>query len=293
MKSPHLLAAIDLGSNSFHLQVARVEGDQLYYLDAHKESVRLAGGLTSSGMLDAASQRRALDCLARMGERLRGMPLESVRAVGTNTLRVARNAEDFLVRARATLGFDIEVVAGREEARLIYLGVSHSLAHDTAPRLVVDIGGGSTECIIGRGYTPSERESTRIGCVVYSNRFFPRGTVTKVAMKEARLAAEVALGPVAAQFRRGQWRRSFGVASGRWRLALLVRLGLWARSCYRTVSPMARLRVPGSSGCAPAWLRRATLVDWIFQASSRIVNRLLRVGWLSWLAFSMRLILRP
>ncbi len=207
------LAAIDLGSNSFHLQVGRVEGDQMYYLDAYKESVRLAGGLTPSGMLDAASQRRALDCLARMGERLRGMSPESVRVVGTNTLRVARNAEDFLVRARAALGFDIEVVAGREEARLIYLGVSHSLAYDEAPRLVVDIGGGSTECIIGRGYQPSERESTRIGCVVYSNRFFPRGAVTKVAMKEARLAAEVALGPVAAQFRRGRWETAIG-ASG-------------------------------------------------------------------------------
>ncbi len=210
MTSPALLAAIDLGSNSFHLQVGRVEGEQLYYLDAHKESVRLAGGLTPSGMLDAASQRRALDCLARMGERLRGMPPESVRVVGTNTLRVARNAEDFLVRARAALGFDIEVVAGREEARLIYLGVSHSLAHDEAPRLVVDIGGGSTECIIGRGYQPSERESTRIGCVVYSSRFFPRGEVTKAAMKEARLAAEVALGPVAAQFRRGRWETVIG-----------------------------------------------------------------------------------
>lgn len=205
-----LLAAIDLGSNSFHLQVGRVEGDQLFYLDAHKESVRLAGGLTASGALDAASQRRALDCLARMGERLRGMPPEAVRAVGTNTLRVARNAEDFLVRARAALGFDIEVVAGREEARLIYLGVSHSLAHDEAPRLVVDIGGGSTECIIGRGYQPSERESTGIGCVVYSNRFFPRGVVTRSAMREARLAAEVALAPVVAQFRRGSWETAIG-----------------------------------------------------------------------------------
>ena len=121
------LAAIDLGSNSFHLQVGRVEGEQLFYLDAIKESVRLAGGLNANKKLDAASQRRALNCLARFAERLRGMPAGAVRAVGTSALRVARNAPEFLEKARAALGFEIEIVAGREEARLIYLGVSHSL----------------------------------------------------------------------------------------------------------------------------------------------------------------------
>lgn len=204
------LAAIDLGSNSFHLQVGRVEGEQIFYLDAYKESVRLAGGLTAQGGLDAASQRRALECLARMGERLRGMALETVRAVGTNTLRVARNADAFLAKAQAALGFPIEVVAGREEARLIYLGVAHSLAYSDAPRLVVDIGGGSTECIIGRGYEPLERESTRMGCVVYSQRFFADGALTKTAFKAAITAAEAELAPVAAQFQRGRWQQAIG-----------------------------------------------------------------------------------
>jgi len=157
------LAAVDLGSNSFHLQVGRVEGEQLFYLDAIKESVRLASGLNENKRLDGASQRRALNCLSRFGERLQGMPPGAVRAVGTSALRVARNSAEFLEKARAALGFDIEIVAGREEARLIYLGVSHSLPLTQTPRLVVDIGGGSTECIIGVGYEAKERESLRMG----------------------------------------------------------------------------------------------------------------------------------
>jgi hypothetical protein len=185
------LAAVDLGSNSFHLQVGRVEGDQLFYLDAIKESVRLAGGLTENKRLDGPSQRRALNCLSRFGERLRGMQPGAVRAVGTSALRVARNSAEFLEKAQAALGFDIEIVAGREEARLIYLGVSHSLPLTRKPQLVVDIGGGSTECIIGVGYEARERESLRMGCVVFSRQFFPAGLVDKAAMKAAEIAARI------------------------------------------------------------------------------------------------------
>lgn len=203
------LAAVDLGSNSFHLQVARVEGEQLFYLDAHKESVRLAGGLTEDKRLDAAAQKRALACLARFGERLKGMPAGAVRAVGTSALRVAKNAPEFLEKARAALGFDIEIVAGREEARLIYLGVAHSLPLKAEPRLVVDIGGGSTECIVGTGYEPAERESLRMGCVVYSSRFFPGGQLDKAAMKAAETAARVEVQAVAGQFR-GGWQEAVG-----------------------------------------------------------------------------------
>jgi exopolyphosphatase/guanosine-5'-triphosphate,3'-diphosphate pyrophosphatase len=198
------LAAIDLGSNSFHLQVGRVEGEQLFYLDAIKASVRLAAGLTASKQLDAASQKRALNCLSRFGERLQGMPAGAVRAVGTSALRVAKNAPEFLARARAALGFEIEIVAGREEARLIYLGVSHSLSMSQEPRLVVDIGGGSTECIIGTGYEARERESLRMGCVVYSKQFFPGGEVDKAAMKAADTAARM---EIVAPFR---WRHHAG-----------------------------------------------------------------------------------
>ncbi len=204
------LAAIDLGSNSFHLQVARVDGEQLFYLDAHKESVRLAGGLTADKMLDEASQKRGLACLSRFGERLQGMPPGAVRAVGTSTLRVAKNAQTFLEKARHELGFGIEIVAGREEARLIYLGVAHSLPLSLDPRLVVDIGGGSTECIIGRGYQPDDRESLRMGCVVFSQRFFPEGRIDKGAMKQAMTAARMEILPVAHAFRRGVWREAVG-----------------------------------------------------------------------------------
>ena len=130
------LAAIDLGSNSFHLQVGRADGDQRYYRDSHKEAVRLAGGLTADKRLDEASQKRALACLARIGERIEGMPPGAVRAVGTSALRVAKNSDEFLEKARAALGFDIEIVAGREEARLIYLGVSHSLPGSDQTRLI-------------------------------------------------------------------------------------------------------------------------------------------------------------
>ncbi len=211
MQTYPTLAAIDLGSNSFHLQVGRVEGEQLFYLDAIKESVRLAGGLTANKHLDGASQRRALSCLARFGERLQGMPSGAVRAVGTSALRVARNAPEFLDKARAALGFDIEIVAGREEARLIYLGVSHSLPLNPEPRLVVDIGGGSTECIIGTGYEARERESLRMGCVVFSNRFFPKGSIDKAAMKAAEIAARIETRMVAgASFANGGWTEAVG-----------------------------------------------------------------------------------
>lgn len=204
------LAAIDLGSNSFHLQVGRVDGEQLFYLDAHKESVRLAGGLTEDKRLDDASQERALACLARFGERLKGMPPGAVRAVGTSALRVAKNAPEFLERAKATLGFDIDIVAGREEARLIYLGVAHSLPMNPDARLVVDIGGGSTECIVGVGYEPRERESLRMGCVVFSNRFFPGGALDKTSVKAAVTAARMEVQQVAHQFHAGLWREAVG-----------------------------------------------------------------------------------
>ena len=127
MARPDLLAAVDLGSNSFHLQVGRVSGGQIYPLDSLREVVRLGAGLTSEKRIDRATQAQALEALGRIGERLRGLPKSAVRAVGTNALRVAKNAPQFLREARATLGFPIEVIAGREEARLIYLGVAHAL----------------------------------------------------------------------------------------------------------------------------------------------------------------------
>src|SRR6185369_8443067 len=141
------LAAVDLGSNSFHLQIGRVVDDQIYLLDSLREPVRLGGGFTRDGRIDRPTQVRALEALERFGERLRGFPRSAVRAVGTNALRIAKNADAFLADARQALGFPVEVVFGREEARLIYLGVSHSLPPSVDRRLVFDIGGGSTEFI--------------------------------------------------------------------------------------------------------------------------------------------------
>ena len=210
MSTYDTLAAVDLGSNSFRLEVARVSGDQLYPLDALKETVRLAGGLTEDKFLDEATQKRALACLKRFGERLRGLPTGAVRCVGTSALRIARNAPTFLQAAETALGHSIEVVAGREEARLIYLGVAHSLPNSRLPRLVVDIGGGSTEFIVGKGLNPMQRESLHMGCVNFSERFFPGGVITKAAMKAAELEARVEVERIASEFKARNWRQAIG-----------------------------------------------------------------------------------
>src|SRR6478736_10298517 len=193
MARPDLLAAVDLGSNSFHLQVGRVVGGQIYPLDTLREVVRLGAGLTSEKRIDRATQARALEALERIGERLRGLPRSAVRVVGTNALRVAKNAPQFLREARAALGFPIEVIAGREEARLIYLGVAHSLPAAALSkndrRLVFDVGGGSTEFIIGTGLEPQLTESLYMGCVSFSLKYFPDGRIEKSGMKAAETAA--------------------------------------------------------------------------------------------------------
>lgn len=221
------LAAVDLGSNSFRLEIARVVGDQIYPLDSLREPVRLAAGLTADKRLDPPSQQRALRCLRLFGERLRGLPPHAVRAVGTNTLRVAKNAAEFLAAAQEALGFPIEVVAGREEARLIYLGVAHELPASGEKRLVFDIGGGSTEFILGRKLKAQKLESLYMGCVSWSRRFFPDGRLTKSAMKEAELAALAELQTIAGEFSAGHWDQAFG-SSGTVRAVadLLVECGL-------------------------------------------------------------------
>ncbi len=210
MKTYDTLAAVDLGSNSFRLEVARVAGDQLYPLDSLKETVRLAGGLSDEKMLDEATQARALACLHRFGERLRGLSPEAIRCVGTSALRIARNADVFIPKAEIALGHPIEIVAGREEARLIYLGVAHSLPASPDRRLVVDIGGGSTEFIIGHGLKPHERESLHMGCVNFSKRFFAGGAVDKVALKTAETTARVEVERIAREFSKGNWQQAVG-----------------------------------------------------------------------------------
>ena len=204
------LAAADLGSNSFHLEVGRVDGDQVYPLDSMKETVRLGGGITADRQLDAQAQERALEALKKFSERLKGMPRDTVRVVGTNALRVAKNAGPFVREAEKTLGFPIEIISGREEARLIYLGVVHSLPLSNHNRLVVDIGGGSTEFIIGNKLKPKSVESLYMGCVSFTTRFFPAGKVDKKSMKAAELAAREQVQTIAARFEKTGWREAIG-----------------------------------------------------------------------------------
>lgn len=204
------LAAVDLGSNSFHLQIGRVVDGQIYPLDAVREVVRLGAGLTAEKRIDRASQAAALEALAKFAERLRGFPRPAVRAVGTNALRVAKNAPTFLREARAVLGFPIEVISGREEARLIYLGVAHALPRGSHQRLVVDVGGGSTELIVGTGFEPRLTESLYMGCVSYSLKYFPGGRIDKARMKAAELAARQELAHIVRPYREAGWAEAVG-----------------------------------------------------------------------------------
>jgi exopolyphosphatase/guanosine-5'-triphosphate,3'-diphosphate pyrophosphatase len=208
-KQQSILAAVDLGSNSFRLQVARVEGEQLYMLDGLREPVRLAEGLSEDKFLSAEAQQRALEALARFAERVRDLPGAAVRAVGTNALRVARNAPDFIVQAEHVLGFPIEVISGLEEARLIYLGVAHGLPKSDGNLLVTDIGGGSTEFIIGNGLTPLKMESLYMGCVSFSARYFPDGKISERKLGKAEVAARSEVQNISADFR-GQWQYALG-----------------------------------------------------------------------------------
>jgi exopolyphosphatase/guanosine-5'-triphosphate,3'-diphosphate pyrophosphatase len=199
------IAAVDLGSNSFRLQIGRVVDDQIYPLDTLKESVRLASGLTREKLLDDVAQQRALQTLQRFGERLRGFQPDAVRVVATNTLRVAKNAKAFIPQAEAALGFPVEIIAGREEARLIYIGAAHTLPPAAYQRLVVDIGGGSTEFIIGKKFEPMFMESLFMGCVSYSLRFFPDGKVDKKRFHDAEVSAAREVQTIAQGYRRAGW----------------------------------------------------------------------------------------
>lgn len=251
------LAAVDLGSNSFHLAVGRVVDDQIYPLDAIKEAVRLGAGLGPDRRLDAQTQERALAVLKRFSERIAGMPAESVRVVGTNALRVAKNSRDFLKAAEKALGFPIEVISGREEARLIYSGVVHSLPLTDRNRLVVDIGGGSTEFIIGVKLKPKVMESLYMGCVSYTGRFFPDGRIDKKSMKAAELAAREQVQTIVARFEKTGWREAVGssgsarslseamVASGMAERGITAEGLEWLREQALAAGDVRKLSLPG------------------------------------------------
>jgi len=225
--APQFIAAIDLGSNSFHMIVAELIEGELRMKDRLREMVRLAGGLDEAGNLDEASRQRALECLQRFGQRLEGFPPGSVRAVGTNTLRKARS-KDFLKQAQQALGHPIEIIAGVEEARLIYLGVAHGLPQSDEIRLVADIGGGSTEVILGRHFETLEKESLYMGCVSFSRRFFPEGKITAKRMKKALIAARQEVQGIEREYRDVGWGQAVGASGTIKAVRDVVRANEWS-----------------------------------------------------------------
>lgn len=217
MQNGTRLAAVDLGSNSYRLEIGRVDHGQIHRAEYIKETVRQGNGLDSSRNLTPDAMQRGWDALARFGERLAGFKRSEVRAVATQTLREARNRDEFLLRARTILGFGIDVITGREEARLIYQGVAHMLPHTEATnrerRLVIDIGGRSTEMIIGQGPKAEVMESYRVGSVAWSMKHFPQGVFTTSAFKAAEVAAKAVLDDALSTYVPDRWDVAYG-ASG-------------------------------------------------------------------------------
>lgn len=203
------IAAIDLGSNSFHMVVAKVVDQDLQLISRHKQRVRLAAGLDEQKNLDEESIQRGLECLAMFAERLQGFEPRNVRIAATHTLRQARNANLFIQRALDVLPFPIEIIPGSEEARLIYLGVAHTQPQADS-MLVVDIGGGSTEMIIGKGFEAELLNSKQMGCVNFTERYFANGKLSRKNFAQAIVASEQKLESIASKYRKKGWQMAFG-----------------------------------------------------------------------------------
>lgn len=236
------LAAIDLGSNSFHMVIMRIVNGQPIVLDRLKEMVRLGDGLDEHGRLKPAAAERALACLKRFGQRLEHMPLGSVRAVGTNTLRRAQDSAAFIKQAEEALGHPIEVIAGREEARLIYIGVAHTDQETDERRLVIDIGGGSTEVIVGKGHTPEFMESMPLGCVSMTQRYLADGLLTRDTLKRAENEARLETRPYEYAFRHHRWQRAIGSSGSARALANVCAQNGWCTEGTLTQEGMERIR---------------------------------------------------
>ena len=223
------LGALDLGSNSFHLLVANNSHGRIQIIDKYKEMVRLADGLDEHNNLDPETIERAMVCLERLGQRLRPLNPANVRVVGTNTLRKATNSDLFMRQAEAALGHKIEIVSGREEARLIFIGVCHDLGSDDSPRLIADIGGGSTEVIVGRHNTPEHLESLYMGCVSMSKKHFADGKLSQARMDAAIQDALVELEPVAGEFISSGWDSAVGASGTINAIAEVIRVNYYAQ----------------------------------------------------------------
>jgi len=222
-----LLAAIDLGSNSFRLEIGRYDHGQIERIEYLKETVRQGNGLDEERNLTQEAMQRGWDCLARFAERLSGFKKSQVRAVATQTLREAKNRDVFLKRGCEILGFPIEVIAGTEEARLIYQGVSHLLPHSQERRLVVDIGGRSTEIILGAGTQATETASFRVGSVAWSMAYFPNGDFTEQTFYRAEIAAQAVLEEALNQYPRNQWDTAYGASGTVGAVADILRIAGW------------------------------------------------------------------
>lgn len=259
IRDGELLAAVDLGSNSFHMVVARYQHGELRVIDRLRDSVRLAAGLTRDGNLDAERRDRALGCLARFGQRLRALPQGRVRAVATNTVRRMSAPHAFLLPAETALGHPIEVVSGREEARLIYLGVAHGLPESRERRLAIDIGGGSTEFIIGLGLDALETESLQMGCVASTLRFFGDGKLNNKRWRQAQTEIGVELQQFAADYRARGWGETIGssgtiraignvLEANGWSESGITRAGLASlRDALLAFGAIERIRLTGLS----------------------------------------------
>ncbi len=236
-----LLAAVDVGSNSFRLEIGRADGSHIERRGYWKEIVRLAAGLDESNRLSKKAIDTATECLARINERLRGVPATQVRAVGTQTLRQALNANEFLLEAQHALGFPIEIISGREEARLVFEGCMHSLAPSQKRRLVVDIGGASSEVIVGRGFESDRAESFKIGCLNVTLKFFPGGVIDRSSLRRAQVACEAEFEEAQAYFGRGRWDEVYGTSGTIGAVSVVLRDQGWTDGAV-TMAGLARLR---------------------------------------------------
>jgi exopolyphosphatase/guanosine-5'-triphosphate,3'-diphosphate pyrophosphatase len=253
------LAAVDLGSNSFHLLIAREMGGHLAVIDRLRDPVRLAAGLDGDGVLEEKAQERLFAALKRFRQRLGEIDPERVRAVGTDTFRRVKQPKDLLARASAALGFPIEVLPGGEEARLIWLGVAHEEPAIEGRRLVIDIGGGSTECILGKRFTPLVKDSLAMGCVNYTRRFFAEGELTRKAFKKAEIAASLELETLQRRYRESGWEECVGASGTMTAVAELVQAQGWSegtvtlahvkdlRRLLMAAERVERLTLPGLS----------------------------------------------
>jgi len=228
VSTDQILAAVDLGSNSFHMIVSRAdENGNLTLIDKEKEMVRLRGGLDKKGNLDPNVEERAYKCLQRFGDRLRNIDPKNVRVAGTNTLRNMKQSDAFVRKGSKLLGHSIEIVSGQEEARLVYLGVSHTLSNDHGKQLVIDIGGGSTEFIIGENFLPLQLESLDIGAASSTQRFFKGGDISKDCWNQAGVAIRLEILPIEQAYAKQYWSLATG-SSGtiKTTLNILQSLGL-------------------------------------------------------------------